>query len=254
MSGFLLMIVGQSVVRAIRSLGCPCGWRQFGQSCYMIVTDTPLNWTQARQVCLDAWSDLAVPNSKTENDFIWKLHKEILKKYVKKLNMWLGCTCGIEVPGQLKCYNDDQNEYQNLDPNKEHANNTCLTIRSSSGYWGNPKCSQEKLFLCERNICPGHIRCFAVNIKDSDHQATPYCLLGHTFKETYIQDPIQCCLACSKDPNCHSFNLSGKMCQLNNVTISQVDADKYLKENCVYYEYQWVKTMFSWSSAQLNTS
>ena len=154
-------------------------------------------------------------------------------------NMWLGCTYGIEVPGQLKRYNDDQNEYQNWNLNNEETrNNTCITIKKLAGYWGNAKCNEKKPFMCEGNICLSRLSCFDVNIKDSDHQETLYCLLGHTFKETIIQNPIQCCLACSKDPNCHSFNLSGKMCQLNNVTISQVDADKYLKENCVYYEYE----------------
>ncbi len=231
--GCVFVMFGQAATSAIRSLGCPYGWRQFGRSCYRMVTDTPLSWYQARQVCLDAGSDLAVPSSKTENDFIWSLQEEA------KINLWLGCTYGIEMPGQLKCYNDDQNDYQNWNLNNEEtSNNTCITIKKQAGYWGNANCYDKKSFLCERDHCPGRLRCSAVNIKDSGHQATPYCLLGHTFKETITQNPIQCCPACSKDPNCHSFNLSGKMCQLNNVTISQVDADKNLMQNCVYYEYE----------------
>ncbi len=237
--GCVFVMFGQAAASAIRSIGCPYGWRQFGRSCYMMVTDTPLSWYQARQVCLGAGSDLAVPNSKMENDFIWEMQKELVMSKSRPHNLWLGCTYGMEVSGQLKCYNDDQNEYQNWNPNTEPSSDTCLTIKKKNGIWGNNDCYQEKRSLCEKNSCPDHLRCFTVAIKDSGHQATRYCLLGHTFKETIIQNLIQCCLACSKDPNCHSFNLSGKMCQLNNVTISQVDAeDKNFMQNCVYYEYQ----------------
>ena len=84
------------------------------------------------------------------------------------------------------------------------------------------------------------LHCFAVANKPSGHHAQPYCLLGHTFKEIAIKSPMQCCLACAKDPNCRSFNLSGRMCQLNNATISQVDDDRHLMQpgDCTHYGYK----------------
>ena len=237
--GVFCVMSSRVVVNVIGSTGCPYEWRQFGQSCYKMVNDTPLNWFQARQVCLDAGGDLAIPNSKMENEFIWKMQLDILKGYSLPKNMWLGCTYGIEATRKWKCYGDDRTEYQNWELGKQLMNGTCSTIRKYSGYWGSTNCSTvKKRVLCElsRNKCLAPLRCFSKTTKDLNH---PYCLLGHIFKETIIQNPIQCCLACSKDPNCRSFNLSGKMCQLNNATISQVDANKKSgMENCVYYEYE----------------
>ena len=224
------------VVGAIRSPGCPYGWRQFGQSCYMIDTDTPLNWYEARQVCLDAGSDLALPNSEAEQDFVWNMEKEQLTDIHFPNNVWLGCKYGMEASGKLEFVDNNQNNY-----NKINTNVTgCCVLQINGGRWALINCSKERRVMCERTRCTTSLRCFAVTTMDSEHHDQPYCLLGHTFKETIIKSPIQCCLACYKDPNCRSFNLSGKMCQLNNATISQVDADKYLnrRENCTYYEYE----------------
>ena len=233
-SWMMLIIVGHLQINVIGSPGCPYGWHEFSQSCYEMVTDTRLDWYAARQRCLNAGSDLVVPNSKSENEFIWNLTKELIKETVPGKNIWLGCTYN---GGHWTCINP--NKYNNQNSKVNGSGFGCAVLMYKLGEWNFVECSPPslRLFLCERKRCTQPVRCFTLTT--DPYQATPYCLLGHTFKETIIQNPIQCCLACSKDPNCHSFNLSGKMCQLNNVTISQVDGDKKsVMENCVYYEYE----------------
>ena len=235
--GVLILMFGIMAIDCICSLGCPYGWTEFGQSCYMMVIDKQLDWHEARQVCLDAGSDLAVPNSEAENEYVWNIQKETINENDTTKGIWLGCSYDIEVTGQWQCYGDDKNQYNNLRPTQINKTG-CVRLLYVNKEWLSRNCFRERHFLCERR-CTTSLRCFAVT-KDSGHHAQPNCLLGHTFKKTLINSPIQCCLACSKDPNCRSFNLSGKMCQLNNATISQVDADKYLvvTENCAYYEYE----------------
>ena len=96
-------------------------------------------------------------------------------------------------------------------------------------------CSDKRVVMCEhqqkihKTIC-----CFAAS--DPDGKALRYCLLDHTYMEIPIRHPMQCCIACYKDPNCLSFNLSGNTCQLNNVTISQLDNHFLIKtESCASY-------------------
>ena len=203
------MVFCHTVVNAICSVGCPYGWRQFGQSCYMMVTDTPLNWYEARQVCLDAGSDLALPNSKAENDFIWNMQQEVIQSQERPLALWLGCTYGMEASGQWKWYGGDQTEYINkLKTGTVLQGTGCFMIRYGSGDWDFLDCAtEEKRVMCEqpqREMCTRMnrcistpLRCFAVTTMDSEHHDQPYCLLGHTFKEAIIKSPIQCCLACS---------------------------------------------------------
>ena len=74
--GVLILMFGIMAIDCIRSLGCPYGWREFGQSCYMMVIDKRLDWYEARQVCLDAGSDLAVLNSEAENKYVWNIQNE----------------------------------------------------------------------------------------------------------------------------------------------------------------------------------
>ncbi len=233
--GFLLLMFVRSI---FGEGGCPLGWRQFGESCYMMVTDRPLRWSEAHQACHDAGSRLGIPNSQSENHFMWSWQLEVIRDPTTDYrNVWLGCT--NTVSDGLEFYDDGRHDYKNLQDGQDLNDTNCCCIKYKHGQWALIGCQQKRSFVCERKMCTRPKRCFSVNPAGYDNQDQPKCLLGHTIKETIIPNPIQCCLACSKDPNCRSFNLSGKMCQLNNVTISQVDADKKsTMENCVYYEYE----------------
>ncbi|XP_071792473.1 galactose-specific lectin nattectin-like [Asterias amurensis] len=230
--GFLLLMFGRSI---IGESGCPLGWRQFDQSCYMMVIDRPLGWSDAQQACHDVDSQLSIANSQSEDQFMHSLHLELIQdQSFDHRNVWLGCMNSAS--DGLVFFDGGQHDYMNMQDGQDFNATNCCCLKYKHGQWALLGCQLKRSFICERKMCTPPRRCFSVNPASFDDQATPYCLLGHTFKETIIKNPIQCCLACSKDPNCRSFNLSGKMCQLNNVTISQVNAGNNVMENCVYYE------------------
>ena len=124
-------------------------------------------------------------------------------------NAWLDCTANGD-GGEWKC-NGRQIEYSNMRRALNITGDGCFALGNGNKRWNLAPCDETKRVFCERKSFMNPLRCSAIII---DH-AQPKCLLGHTFKETIIQHPLQCCLACARDPNCSSFNLSGKACQLN---------------------------------------
>ena len=230
-AGLVFLMVSQTIVNA-ELLGCPHDWWQFGQSCYKFIPD-PLNWSEARKACLEIGSDLIVSNSEEENNFINDLMQKNIVPSADFRNAWLGCTHRDGDSGQWKC-NGQQIEFSKFRKDVNITGNGCFTLGFTFKKWNLVPCDETKSVFCERKSCMNPLRCSAISI---DH-AQPKCLLGHTFKETIIQHPLQCCFACARDPNCSSFNLSGKACQLNNATISQIEGEKTYKDNCVYYEYE----------------
>ena len=243
----MLLILGSiSVVYTVTF--CSNGWTRYDQSCYAVPNSTSMyTWANAHQLCMDMDADLVVVNSQSENNFIWTMQRDHFPAD-KAQNIWLGCTNPIGAAG-WQCSDEKDMEYSNFIQSNEVLSekeltwreDRCLTMTYSIAGWGTPACDDKKHVLCEQKLCPrAPFRCFPVPTIDSTHQEQHYCLTGHALKKIHIQNPIQCCLACSKDPNCRSFNLTWKTCLLNNATISQVDHDKYTisRENCVYYEYE----------------
>ncbi len=83
---FVLLVLGICGGRLFAEI-CPPNWHQHGKSCYFVITDT-LDWYGARNSCVDFGANLAVPNSQSEQTFIWELS---LNNNSDGLSLWIGC-------------------------------------------------------------------------------------------------------------------------------------------------------------------
>ncbi len=214
--------------QAAQRMKCPNDWTPFGRSCYKMFNQL-FQWEEAQRACKNLGSNLAVPNSKDESEFMWEMHKGS----DGSTHMWLGCTVGLS--GVWTCVGGNQTEYISELSNVA-GKSGCFNMFLKTGSWGPITCTKNRFYLCERPKCTVPVRCYTVNT--ANHMKPQQCLLGHSFKEITTQSPQQCCLICSKDPKCRSFNLYGKTCQLNNAALSQTGtADVGNDINCVYYDY-----------------
>ena len=58
--------------------GCPEGWESIPEhdpSCYLIVTDNKLQWSEAKQVCEDLKADLFLPRNFEIESKVWNLYQ-----------------------------------------------------------------------------------------------------------------------------------------------------------------------------------
>ena len=65
----LILMTMQSIVIVLSS--CPTGWVKWRQSCYSLLPEE-MNWMQAEAACKRLRSNLIVPDSREENDFIFE--------------------------------------------------------------------------------------------------------------------------------------------------------------------------------------
>ena len=231
----LLVLVGIAGTAAVLE-SCLPGWVSYGHSCYKLLSiNDKLTWIQAFEACQSLDSHLTVPNTLDEKQFIGEMGQAVqCRQSGCQKRLWLGCT-KLQEDGEL-CEGSDIEQHQVL----EEGNHVCLRISAFSLELSESSCLEKKWVVCERQRkIHKTVRCLATS-DPVDNKALPYCLLDHTYMEIPIRHPMQCCIACYKDPNCLSFNLSGNTCQLNNVTISQVDNHFLIKnQNCAsYYLYK----------------
>ena len=68
---------------------CPLYWHRNGESCYFIIKDK-MDWYKARSTCVESRANLLIPNSKSEQDYIWEL---VLKEFdqIPDASLWIGC-------------------------------------------------------------------------------------------------------------------------------------------------------------------
>ena len=229
-----LVILGVGRISSLGTLPrCPPGWLLSGQSCWMPLMGI-FDMAEAQQECRQRGSNLPAPNSKAENDFVVWLFRETWPN--GKRSLWLGCT--VKPPNNtLTCLGSLG--YQPHIIGSDNPDNQCVLI-NRNGTWSSNDCVRRRYTICERPATrfTSTLFCSAASLNVAGHVRS-YCLLDHTISVTQTKTPMQCCLACFKDPNCQSFNLSGKTCQLNNVTASQADADQLMAstEGCVHYRF-----------------
>ena len=85
-----LVILGVGRISSLETLHrCPPGWLLNGQSCWMPLLSI-LHILRAQEECQKIGSNLTVPNSKAENDFVAWLFQETWPNAIRRL--WLGCT------------------------------------------------------------------------------------------------------------------------------------------------------------------
>ena len=67
---------------------CPSTWIQWGGHCYK-ATGRALNWTQAKQECVQVGGTMVVPRSDSETQFLFQyMHEETGRDEIK---IWINC-------------------------------------------------------------------------------------------------------------------------------------------------------------------
>ncbi|XP_033646717.1 lectin BRA-3-like [Asterias rubens] len=172
---------------------CPPDWHRYGESCYLFAM-LRVDWFEANHTCAQSEANLAVPTSRFEQDFIWKLYLKVFDQKPPS-SLWIGCN-DIEEEGNWQhCpLKGETNAYENWagrQPN--NANNAdCAVMRvDMNGTWDDQHCINLNLHaVCELPVY-------------NSRRLTPQCLLRHAMDE--LQGTS------GKDyrsrPRCHSFML-----------------------------------------------
>ena len=206
---FLLTVIAVGIVCSEGR--CPSSnWMYNMGFCYLIPDVPNLSWSDGRQFCRSRGGDLILPNSPEQETFV---RQQLVDSYdgVEFSRTWLRC-CSLDNPS--KC--------------------TVLVPEDGTRKDG-VNCQLVRRVMCQAGPFP-HPQSFACSMVS---RTESHCLSGHVVSEIKGKTHIQCCVACSLLNNCRSINLKGKMCQLNNVTISGVDGSfNKAMEDCVYYEYK----------------
>ena len=222
---------------------CPTDWQRYGESCYLLITES-MSWADAKTSCLKSNAALAVPNSNTEQTFIWSAFLKIFNGEPTD-NLWIGCYFNSVAGGWQHCpLRDVPDTFEHWRQEKPDSigNRVCVTMdKRDNGRWNNEKCSYIHFAICELQVdITPHSFCLQTG---PDGRIKSQCLVGHVMKELRADGVVSCGKACRSEPRCRSFNLlmkqgPGKMvCQLNNATRhEETDLDIMEKGNCYYFD------------------
>ena len=209
---------------------CPNSkWIFQNGSCYLIHDEPLLTWSDSRKMCQSLGGDLVLPRSRVENDFVYR---KLLPGYNGNYstNAWIRCFFKDD---KWDC-STDPSDFTDWTTSQIKIGNCAIIRVTENGKWRGLPCSDMKRSMCQ---APAGLqaRTFTCSAISPDDQ--PRCLTNHSVAQVSIRSTSRCCLACSKDPRCRSFNRKGDTCQLNSVTASEVN-DEYFKivPGCVYYE------------------
>ncbi|XP_071804151.1 snaclec bothroinsularin subunit beta-like [Asterias amurensis] len=182
---------------------CPPDWHPYKESCYFIVKDT-MNWYQANRTCAESRANLAVPNSQSEQDYIWELFLNAFDPTSPSTHLWIGCN-DIGEDGQwqhcpLKGQTDSYENWKGGQPSS-HIDNLkgCAVVRSTNGQWVGQDCFDDINYaVCEFPVSDT----MESSCKQTgpDDLLTPRCLLYLSMAE--LSDGKSCC----SHPRCHSFS------------------------------------------------
>ncbi|XP_071797709.1 C-type lectin domain family 4 member M-like [Asterias amurensis] len=231
----LMLMTMQSIVTVLSS--CPTGWVKWRQSCYISLTEN-MNWIQAEAACKRPGSNLIVPDSREESNFIfeWAVKEGV--------GMWIGCTDAAQ-EGVWLCGGQPA-KFTNwrfpLNPHNDVGLNCARMTVYSGGVWSDSLSCQStdhKLAACEM---PVPIVPIYHTLLGPDGRVSQYCPLNHVIDNLAVEVVIACGWACTSDTRCRSFNVwqsseKEKKCQLNDVTFLEDDrTDSKDIEGCVYFE------------------
>ena len=134
---------------------CPLDWHRNGESCYFIIKDK-MDWYHANRTCAKSRGNLLIPNSKSEQDYIWEL---FLKGFdqTPDASLWIGCN-DIEEEGNWQhCpLKGETNAYENWaeeEPNNNNYEADCGSLWvARNGKWDDYPCNAERYAVCETTV------------------------------------------------------------------------------------------------------
>ncbi|KAK7092449.1 perlucin-like [Littorina saxatilis] len=135
---------------------CRDGWTYDAVrgSCYAIPTGAEGNWAEAMGYCSAMSSELAVIESKGEQDFLVNLINKTKASLVHDKDFWIGAVDILEEGvfiwanrlTQVETYFWGQGQ-----PDNAHGRQGCLRMESELGWaWGDGACSSTEYFICEQ--------------------------------------------------------------------------------------------------------
>ncbi|XP_034647858.1 CD209 antigen-like protein D isoform X2 [Trachemys scripta elegans] len=126
---------------------CAAGWKKFGKTCYYFSNMTT-DWMGAKQFCTDQKASLVIVNNDNEQAFLKDCNKQ-------KRTYWLGLS-DAEEEGKWQWIDNSPYSvsFWNLgEPDIQGEEEDCVYM-SSTGTWGDSKCSQPNYWICEQTwIC-----------------------------------------------------------------------------------------------------
>ncbi|XP_071789718.1 hepatic lectin-like [Asterias amurensis] len=131
---------------------CPPDWHRYGESCYFIIT-VEMDWFEANRTSAESRAIIAIPNSQSEENYIYR---ELFQKNVDQTQgaeLWIGCN-DIEEEGKWQhCpLKGETNGYENWvvgEPNN-HNGADCMHIWNDQ--WDDTICYYSKYAICERHV------------------------------------------------------------------------------------------------------
>ncbi len=205
---------------------CLTNWQRYGESCYFIITDM-MDWYEANRSCVESQANLAIPNSQSEQDYIWALYLKELDQ-IPDTNLWIGCN-DIEEEGKWQhCpVKGDTNEYENWwdgEPNNGGDSDCGQMWYAVNGQWDDTLCSRKDVHaVCERHVKDTTVSTTLATIYD---RLTPQCLLHHAMEELMGNGAVSCGKSCRSHPRYHSFNLLEQDCPPSNNTTQKTTKEK----------------------------
>ena len=205
-----------------------------------------MNWTEANDTCINSDAALAVPNSKTEQTFVWSMFLEFFNGSQPTESLWIGCYFNQEAGEWQNCpLRNASNTYENwkeANPENHLPATDCGAMKKSNGgLWTDRRCNRVDFAICELQVdITPHVFCLQTG---PNGRIKSHCLVGHVMKELRADGVVLCGKACRSEPRCRSFNLlmkqgQGKMvCQLNNATRHEVTDVVVLEEDyCFFFD------------------
>jgi len=135
---------------------CRDGWvhdRHRG-SCYAIPTGAEGNWAEAMAYCASMSSELAVIESKAEQDFLVALIHNVSASYAHDADFWVGAVDILEEGVFIWANRLTQVEtyfWGAGQPDNAGGRQGCLRLEHELGWaWGDGACGSTEYFICER--------------------------------------------------------------------------------------------------------
>ena len=219
---------------------CPPDWHRYGESCYFIKTDIKMDWYQANRTCEDLGATLAVPTSRSEQDFIWEISK---KSNPDEKSLWFGCYKEAGEWRNCPQKGNSMRAFENWDDNEPQPGSDCgLLWAAFDGKWGSYDCtSRTKYAICELHaVEKGDTQVFSLDT-GKDGRLSTRCMVRHVMEELPGKSIVSCGKACRSHPRCRSFNLKQggrrRDCELNGATRNEAETrgDMEVMENCYFF-------------------
>ncbi|XP_069120585.1 perlucin-like protein [Argopecten irradians] len=130
--------------------GCPNGWTEYGDSCYMAFFDTQ-DWSAASTTCHEKNSYLAEVGDEQENGFLTRL----VSTHQSHESYWLGGN-DIFVEGDWRWEEShlvmNYTNWRHGQPDNHHNHNDDCLQAQFTGYtfmWSDVPCTANRNYICE---------------------------------------------------------------------------------------------------------